>query len=90
MSSHSTLQQLQQTTALSSAASEPPRLQKRPREAIIPFAERRTCSVPEALAAIPASRSLFYKMVRAGRIKIVKVGASTRVLIETLPGFGAA
>jgi hypothetical protein len=59
-------------------------------EPVIPFAQRRTCSVPEALAAIPASRSLFYKLVRAGRIKTIKLGASTRVLIETLPGFEGA
>jgi hypothetical protein len=54
---------------------------------LIPFTQRRTCSVREALAAIPASRSLFYKMVKNGRIKTIKLGASTRVLVRSLPGF---
>jgi hypothetical protein len=78
---------MQQTTEPIEATLARSRGRLTPSETIIPFNQRATCSVPEALAAIPASRSLFYKMVRRGRIKTIKVGAATRVLVKSLPGF---
>ncbi len=54
----------------------------------IPFRERRTCTVAEAIAAVPMGRTKCYELIKRGEVKVIKVGSATRVIIETLPGYG--
>jgi excisionase family DNA binding protein len=50
------------------------------RPTIVPISVR----VPEALAMTGLSRSRLYELIKSGEIEIVKVGASTLVLVESL------
>jgi hypothetical protein len=80
---------MQQATELIDAP--PARLRKRFRqsETVVPFAERTTCTVTEAIRAVPISRTKLYELIRKGVVKKIKIGAMTRIIIRSLPGFGA-
>jgi hypothetical protein len=79
-----------QTTALTSAAGEAPRHRKpfRQSETIVAFGERRTCTVEEAIRAVPISRSKLYDLIRKGVVEKIKIGAMSRIVIRSLPGHG--
>jgi hypothetical protein len=54
---------------------------------IIPFDQRKTCSVTEACAAVPCGRTHLYKLIRAGLVQAEKFGGKTVIVIASLPGF---
>jgi hypothetical protein len=78
---------MQQATDLSSAEG---RVRKRFRqsETVVPFAERTTCTVEEAIRAVPISRSKLYDLIRKGIVEKIKIGAMSRIVIRSLPGHG--
>jgi hypothetical protein len=57
-------------------------------EPLVPFDQRETVSVNEALAAGPYGRTTLYKMIKKGVVRTIKVGSSTRIVRKTLPGHG--
>jgi hypothetical protein len=81
---------MQQMTAPSSTMGEAARSRKRFRqsETVIPFAERTTCTVEEAIRAVPISRSKLYDLIRKGLVEKIKIGAMSRIVIRSLPGHG--
>jgi hypothetical protein len=81
---------MQHATELSSAAGEAPRHRNRFRqsETVVPFAERTTCTVEEAIRAVPISRSKLYDLIRKGIVQRIKIGAMSRIVIRSLPGHG--
>jgi hypothetical protein len=82
---------MQQMAATSRTDGEATRVRKRFRqsETVVPFAQRTTCTVEEAIRAVPISRSKLYDLIRKGVVKKIKIGAMTRIIIRSLPGFGA-
>jgi predicted DNA-binding transcriptional regulator AlpA len=50
----------------------------------IPFIERPTCSVDDAVQATGLSRSLLYERMRAGELDYVKVGNRRLVNVSSL------
>jgi hypothetical protein len=82
---------MQQVSELKSAERDPARVRKRFRqqlETVVPFGERRTCTVEEAIRAVPISRSKLYQLIREGVVQKLKIGTMTRILIASLPGHG--
>ena len=79
---------MQQSTELA----DPPatRVRKRFRQSatLVPFAERTTCTVEEAIRAVPISRSKLYDLIRKGIVEKIKIGAMSRIVIRSLPGHG--
>jgi hypothetical protein len=57
-------------------------------ERVVPFAERTTCTVEEAIRAVPISRSKLYDLIRRGVVEKIKIGTMTRIVIASLPGHG--
>jgi hypothetical protein len=53
----------------------------------IPFRERPTCSVNEAVAASGLSRALLYQKMQGGEIAWMKVGARRLVMVPSLLRF---
>jgi hypothetical protein len=78
---------MQHATDLSSTEG---RVRKRFRqsETVVPFAERTTCTVEEAIRAVPISRSKLYDLIRKGIVEKIKIGAMSRIVIRSLPGHG--
>ena len=50
----------------------------------IPFAERPTCSVDDAVQASGLSRSSLYEAMRAGELDFVKIGHRRLVIVPSL------
>jgi len=50
----------------------------------IPFIERPTCSVDDAVQATGLSRSLLYERMRAGELDYIKVGNRRLVNVSSL------
>jgi hypothetical protein len=50
----------------------------------VPFRERISCTIPEALAATGLGRSKLYEQIGAGRVQVSKVGGRTLVLVDSL------
>ena len=50
----------------------------------IPFSERPTCTVHEGCEASGLGRTTIYALIRDGRIKTVKVGARTLLVVPSL------
>lgn len=50
----------------------------------VPFRERLTCSIADAVEASGISRAQIYRMIDAGRISAVKVGERRLVKVASL------
>ena len=68
-----------------------------PKAAISPHPQKLAYSIPEFLAVVPIGRTKLYEELKAGRLRAVKVGKRTLILITeaerwlaTLAGPGEA
>jgi excisionase family DNA binding protein len=50
----------------------------------VPFAEKFSCTVDEAMSATGLGRSKFYQLIRAGTLETRRVGKRRLVLISSL------
>jgi hypothetical protein len=57
---------------------------RRESELRIPFAERLSCTVDDAVIATGKSRSEIYKRIKSGQLEYRKHGARTLILVASL------
>jgi excisionase family DNA binding protein len=54
----------------------------------IPFRERIFCTINEAAQATGSGRSKIYELIKAERIRTVRIDGRTKILVESLLNLG--
>jgi excisionase family DNA binding protein len=54
----------------------------------IPFRERIYCTINEAAEATGSGRSKIYELIKAERIRTVRIDGRTKILVESLLNLG--
>jgi excisionase family DNA binding protein len=54
----------------------------------IPFRERIFCTINEAAQATGSGRSKIYELIKAARIRTVRIDGRTKILVESLLNLG--
>jgi excisionase family DNA binding protein len=54
----------------------------------IPFRERIFCTINEAAQATGSGRSKIYELIKAGRIRTIRIDGRTKILVESLLNLG--
>jgi excisionase family DNA binding protein len=54
----------------------------------IPFRERIYCTINEAAQATGSGRSKIYELIKAGRIRTIRIDGRTKILVESLLNLG--
>jgi excisionase family DNA binding protein len=55
----------------------------------IPFRERIFCTINEAAQATGSGRSKIYELIKAERIRTVRIDGRTKILVESLLNLGS-
>jgi excisionase family DNA binding protein len=54
----------------------------------VPFRERIFCTINEAAQATGSGRSKIYELIKAGRIRTIRIDGRTKILVESLLNLG--
>jgi len=54
----------------------------------IPLRERIFCTINEAAQATGSGRSKIYELIKAGRIRTIRIDGRTKILVESLLNLG--
>jgi excisionase family DNA binding protein len=54
----------------------------------VPFRERIFCTINQAAQATGSGRSKVYELIKAGRIRTIRIDGRTKILVESLLNLG--